>query len=281
MMPSAERLLMAGCGGPKECVMTISMSAIWDESAALIRRESHLLVPVALATVGIGSMISGLTQPETPAAGLGATGVLGFLVGNILVMLGTLALSALALMPGMSVGESIRLALARLPKMLGIAAMFVIALIVMMIPVAIILAMSGAAISPNMTAEDLPGVAILCALVIVAALIYVSARLITMSAAIVDRNPPIIEAIRSSFASTSGIVAKIVGVLLLFFIVTLVASGAVASISGILFGMLGKAVGAPLLGTGLTVLVTGMVSALLSIVSSVFAAMLYRKLSVQ
>ena len=261
--------------------MTISMSAIWDESAALIRRESHLLVPVALATVGIGSMISGLTQPETPAAGLGATGVLGFLVGNILVMLGTLALSALALMPGMSVGESIRLALARLPKMLGIAAMFVNALIVMMIPVAIILAMSGAAISPNMTAEDLPGVAILCALVIVAALIYVSARLITMSAAIVDRNPPIIEAIRSSFASTSGIVAKIVGVLLLFFIVTLVASGAVASISGILFGMLGKAVGAPLLGTGLTVLVTGMVSALLSIVSSVFAAMLYRKLSVQ
>jgi hypothetical protein len=261
--------------------MSISMSAIWDESAALIRRESHLLVPVALATVGIGAVISGLTQPETPAAGLGTMGMLGFVMGNLLSLLGNLALMALALMPGMSVGESLRLAVARMPKMLGIVAVFLITLIVMMIPIVIILKISGAPISANMTAEDLPGVAILMALIVGAALLYASARLLTLSAFVVDRNPPIIEAIKSSFASTNGIVAKIIGVLLLFFVVTLVVSGAVASLSGILFGMLGKAVGAPLLGKGLTVLATGLVSALLSIVSTVFAAMLYRKLSTQ
>lgn len=261
--------------------MPISMSAIWDESAALIRRESHLLVPVALATVGIGSVISGLMQPETPAAGLGAMGALGFVLGNILGLIGNLALMALALMPGMSVGESLRLAVVRLPKMLGIVALFLIVLIVTMIPIMIILKMSGAPISANMTAEELPGVAILMALIVGAALLYISARLLTLSAVVVDRNPPAIEAIKLSFASTRGIVAKIVGVVLLFFIVTLVVSGAVASISGIVFGMIGKAVGVPLLGKGLTVLATGMVSALLSIVSTVFAAMLYRKLSSQ
>jgi hypothetical protein len=257
------------------------MSAIWDESAALIRRESHLLVPVALATVGIGSVISGLTQPETPAEGLGAMGALGFILGNILGLIGNLAMMALALMPGMSVGESLRLAIARMPKMLGIVAVFLIALIVMMIPIVMILKMSGAQISADMSPEDLPGIAILLVLVVGAALLYVSARLLTLSAIIVDRNPPAIDAIKSSFASTRGIVAKIVGVLLLFFVVTLVVSGAVASLSGILFGMLGKAVGVPLLGKGLTVLATGMVSALLSIVSTVFGAMLYRKLSSQ
>ena len=261
--------------------MSISMSAIWDESAALIRRESHLLVPVALATVGIGSVISGLTQPETPAAGLGAMGALGFILGNVMGLIGNLALMALALMPGMSVGESLRLAIARMPKMLGIVALFLIALIVMMIPIVIILKLSGAPISANMTAEELPAMAILSVLIVGAVLLYASARLVTLSAAVVDRNPPVIEAIKSSFAATRGIAAKIVGVVLLFFVVTLVVSGAAASITGILFGMLGKAVGAPLLGKGLTVLVTGMVSALLSIVSTVFAAMLYRKLSTQ
>ena len=261
--------------------MSISMSAIWDESAALIRREGHLMVPVALATVGIGSVVSGLAQPETPAAGLGVIGVLGFITGNILGLIGNLALMALALMPRMSVGESLRLAIARLPKMLGIAAVFLVALIVMMIPIAIILKMSGAPISASMTAEELPALAVLSALIVGAVLLYVSARLLTLSATVIDRNPPVIEAIKSSFASTRGIAAKIVGVVLLFFVVTLVVSGAAASISGILFGMLGKAVGAPLLGKGLTVLVTGMVSALLSIVSTVFGAMLYRKLSAQ
>ena len=261
--------------------MSISMSAIWDESAALIRRESHLMVPVALATVGIGSVISGFTQPETPAAGLGASGAFGFVIGNILSLIGNLAMMALALMPGMSVGESLRLAVARMPKMIGIVALFLIALIVMMIPIAIIIKMSGAPISANMTAKDLPAVAVLSALIVGAVLLYVSARLLTLSATVVDRNPPVIEAIKSSFAATRGIAAKIVGVVVLFFVVTLVVSGAAASISGILFGMLGKAVGAPLLGKGLTVLVTGMVSALLSIVSTVFAAMLYRKLSAQ
>jgi membrane-anchored glycerophosphoryl diester phosphodiesterase (GDPDase) len=261
--------------------MPISMSAVWDESAALIRRESHLLVPLALATVGIGSVISGLTQPQTPAAGLGATAAIGFIVGNLFTLVGTLAIIALALTPGISVGESLRLALARMPKMILIGILFVVAIIALMIPLAVILGLSGVPISASMAPQDLPGVVVLAALMIGALLLYISARLLTLSATMVDRNPPIIEAIKSSFSSTGGIATKIIAVLLLFLLVTIVVSGAVAAISGILFGMIGKAVGAPLLGKGLTVLVTGMVSALLSIVSSVFAAMLYRKLSAQ
>ncbi|MEK6638287.1 MAG: hypothetical protein AABY88_09415 [Pseudomonadota bacterium] len=261
--------------------MPISMSAVWDESAALIRRESHLLVPLALATVGIGSVILGLTQPETPADGLNAIGVLGFISGNILTLIGHLAMVALVLTSGISVGESLRLAVARTPKMLGIFVIFMLALIAMMIPVGIILKMSGVAVSASMSVKDLPAAVGFSVLVVAAILLYVSARLLTLSAAVVDRNPPAIEAIKSSFASTSGVAAKIVGVLLLFYVVSLVVTGAAGSISGIIFGMLGKAIDAPLLGTGLAVVVTGMIGALLSIVSAVFAAMLYRKLSAQ
>jgi hypothetical protein len=261
--------------------MPISMSAIWDESAAMIRRESHLMVPLALATVGIGAVISGMTQPETPGAGLGLAGILGFVIGNILNLIGNLAIMVLALMPGMSVGESLRLAMARLPKMLGIAAIFLIAILVMMIPIAVIIGMSSAGINQNMTFQELPPVAIFVVLVISLVLFYFIARLLTLTAMVVDQNPPVIEAIRSSFTATRGITMKVVGVVLLFLVVTIVVSAAAGSIAGILFGMLGKAVGAPLLGKGLTVLVTGMISALLSIVSTVFGAMLYRKLSTQ
>jgi hypothetical protein len=261
--------------------MPISMSAIWDESVVMIRRESHLMVPVALATIGVGAVISGLTQPETPAAGVGAIGIFGFVIGQILGLIGNLAVMALALMPGMSVGESLRLSIARLPKMLSIAVIFVIAVVVLMIPVAIFLKISGASVNLNMTAEELPAMAVLSALIVGALLLYISARLLTLSAVVVDRNPPVIEAIKSSFAATHGIAGKIVGVVLLFLVVTLVISGAAASISGILFGMIGKAVGAPLLGTALATLVTGMVSALFSIISTVFGAILYHKLSAQ
>jgi hypothetical protein len=257
------------------------MSAVWDESAALIRREQKLLIPVALATIGIGSFISGFTQPETAGAGLGIAGIVGFIIGNILSLIGNLAIMALALMPGMSVAESLNLAMSRLPKMLAVAGIFLIGVIVMIIPVALAIGFSGEPISENMTLQELPAIAILVVAIVSLVLFYLLARLITLTAVIVDQNPPAVEAVRSSFMATREIAAKVVGVMLLFLVVTLVVSGAATSISGILFGMIGKAVGAPFLGKGLAVLVTGMISALISIVSTVFAAMLYRKLSAQ
>jgi hypothetical protein len=261
--------------------MSVSMSAIWDESSAMIRRESHLMVPVALATVGIGGIISGLTQPETPAAGFGAIGLLGFIIGIVFQIIGNLAIIALTLMPGISVAESLRLAMSRLPKMIGISFLFLVMLFVMMIPAGFIVSMSGATLSADMAARDLPPITFLLVLLIGAVLIFFSARLLTLSATVVDRNPPIIEAIKSSFRATEGMASKIIGVALLYFVVTVVITSAVAAISGILFGMIGKALAAPLLGKGLTVLVTALVSAALSIIASVFAALLYRKLSTQ
>lgn len=257
------------------------MSAIWDETAAMMRREGHLMVPVALATVGIGGMISGITQPETAAEGLGAIGLLGFIIGIITQIVGNLAIIGLALTPGMSVAESLRLALNRFPKMLAIGGLFLIALLIMMIPVAAIIKFNGTPISAGMTVQNLSPIALLLILFIGAVMLFFTARLMTLSAMIVDRNPPLFDAIKSSFAATRGIAGKIIGVALLYFIVTIVITGAVGAIAGILFGMIGKVVGAPLLGKGLTVLVTGLVAALLSIVSSVFAAMLYRKLSAE
>lgn len=261
--------------------MPVSMSAIWDETAAMMRRESHLLVPVALATVGVGGMISGITQPQNPADGLGMIGLLGFVIGIIFQIIGNLAIAGLALKPGISVAESLRLAMNRLPKMLVISALFVIALFLLGIPVAAILVLGGTPIGVGMTVENLPPIALLLILLIGILLLFFSARLITLLPAIVDRNPPVFEAVRSSFAATRGIVGKIIGVALLYFIVTLVVTSAITAVSTLLFGMIGKAVGAPVLGIGLTILVAAIVGALFSIVSSVFAALLYCKLSTQ
>ena len=259
--------------------MPISMSSVWDESIALIKRERHLMLPLALATIGVGSAASEMMQPAMPGAPTSAVGALGMIAGLFLNVIGSLALTALALTPGISVGDSLRLGVARLPKILGIVVIFVLATFVMMIPLILTLGASG--ITEKVDFSALPPIALFIALVIGAVIIYLGARLLTINALVVDSNPPIIDTIKASFAATQGIAGKIVGVILLFLVVTIVVGGAAAAIFGLLFGMIGKAIGAPLLGKVLVALINGLVSALLSIVSTVFVAMLYRKLSAE
>ena len=38
----------------------ISMNQIWDDSIAFIRRESALLVPLALATIYVADVVAGI-----------------------------------------------------------------------------------------------------------------------------------------------------------------------------------------------------------------------------
>ncbi len=259
--------------------MPISMSSVWDESVAMIRKERHLLVPLALATIGVGSAISGYAQPKIAASESVALATFGFIVGTALSLIGNLAVMALALTPGLSVGDALHTAVARLPKFLGIIAVFALAISILMIPLILVLAASG--VNEKMAMSELPPAAALCAFASIAVIFYFGARLITLNAVVVDRNPPIIESIKSSFAITRALTAKIIGVTILYIIVAVVIGGATSSIFGLAFNLIGKAIGSPVFAPVMSALVNGMVSALLSIVSTIFVATLYRRLSAQ
>lgn len=259
--------------------MTISMSAVWDESLVLLKRERQLLVPLALATIGIGSAASALIRPETVQAGTSVTTIAAMLAANLLNLIGSLAIIALVLKPGLSVAEGLRLAIARMPKIFAFVLLSFFAIVVAAMPIG--LTMTSGAISAQTAFSDLPPLALLLTLVGLLILVYFGLRLVTLNVIIIDTNPPLGTAINAAFAQSQGLVLKLIGVTLLFFIVGAVLSGAILSVLGSLFTLIGESLGLPLLGKTIGALAGGMIDALLSMLAAVFVTKLYQKLSAQ
>ena len=103
---------------------TISIGKAWEEAVAFIRREATLLFPVALLFVALpGLIVQEMTPPQLqewfaqpkadaiPAMPPGFA--LSMLLGIVIIWFGSLALFALALRPGISVGEALRLSFSR------------------------------------------------------------------------------------------------------------------------------------------------------------------------
>jgi hypothetical protein len=260
--------------------MTLSITTIWDESIAFIQRELHLLLPLSLATLALGSagvdIANGLVK-QTDSSGIKLVADLVVLASLTLSLIGQLAITALTLSSGMSVGEALRRGAARFPKLLAIGALVGVAIIAVALPLVMGLSKQGY----DLTAEipQLPAWANIYLLGIVALLMWLSARLLPLIGSLVDKNPPVFAAIAGSFALTKGNFAKLLAVFLLYLVVALVTTSAATSVVGIIFGFLGKALGVELLGKVMAALAGGMVSAALGLVSTVFATKVYQKLA--
>ena len=103
----------------------MSIGKAWEEA-----RESSLLFPVALLFVALpGLILQEMTPPELAKWNLAESTMpqvpgsfwLAMLLAVIIIWFGSLTLFALALRPGISVGEALRLSFARLPVLLGVA----------------------------------------------------------------------------------------------------------------------------------------------------------------
>lgn len=107
---------------------TVSLTNAWDDTRAYLVREAALLVPLALGTMGLGMVILFLAAPEPQPGGQLQPGpwMVWAIPYLLLLALGSLALSALALTPGMSVREALMVAARRLGN--AIAALLLLAL---------------------------------------------------------------------------------------------------------------------------------------------------------
>lgn len=102
-------------------MQSISLAAVWDDTRAYLMREAALLVPVALGTIGLGMVVLFLAVPAPQADGQVQPGpwMLWAIPYLLLLATGSLALSALALVPGMSVREALERAARRLLPTIG------------------------------------------------------------------------------------------------------------------------------------------------------------------
>jgi hypothetical protein len=262
--------------------MPLSVTPIWDETIAFVRRELSLLLPLSFATLAIGDAGVTLVSDRINAAGqAGVSGLVwtGFILAILLTLTGQLAISALTLSGGMSVAEAIKKGVDRLPKLLLVSLVVGLIATAFIIPLLVGLETNGFTIETP--AEQWPWWAQLYLLLFIGVLAWFGTRMLTVSAVIVDQNPKLGGTIRTAFRMTEGHFLRLFALLVLYMAVFLIATNAGSSVIGIIFGLVGKTLSIPYLGKLMAALGGGMVSAIIGMVSTVFTTKLYQRLSVR
>ncbi len=256
--------------------MPLSMQQTWSETVSFVRRESSLLIPLSLSTLALGQagLVMVITEIRSGAAG----GGLPLLIFGcwLLVTLGQLAISALVLMPGSSVGEALRRGASNLPKMAIIVVWTVMIAVLIAAPLTLLLQKGG--LDPNNAAQSLRPQDLLILSPVVILAIWFSVRTLVLHAVLIDKKRSALGSLIDSFKLTKGRTGALLPVVMLFFVIGQLIQMVVALVASLLLTSIMTMLGAPVVGVALASLVAGAAAAAPSAYQSVFSALLYRKL---
>jgi hypothetical protein len=256
----------------------LSIGKAWEESLAFIKREGSLLFPVALLFLSVPmavlqlmippdymQMAPGQTLASLPP--LPGTVKVAMIVAGIVMLIGSLAVYALALRPGISVAEAIRLAIGRLPVVLGAS---------LLVGVALMFVLFGAAMIGGLLSvvTGKGGGVVLAAVAMLAAMLYVSARMLPLSALVIDRRPGVVAALRETLSLTRGQAGRLAAFILVSLILILVVQIAVQSVFGIVGTLLLGQEG----GRSISNIAVALAAGAVNVYLMVFTARIYRQL---
>jgi len=220
----------------------LSISRAWDDSKAAMRRDGRLIGSVALALILFPQAVFATIAPPPELSGVETPGwaPLVMLIVALVGLAGQIAIARLAIGPAASVGEAIGHGVRRAPVVFAAVLMFGLALIVLMIPLALVLigperlkALSEGSRDPAVVRAILP---ILLAIIAIAVRFQLTVPVAAMEAA----GP--IRMLRRSWDLTRGHYWRLLGFLLLVLATALIiqlASQIVGGVVGrLLFGNL-------------------------------------------
>jgi len=260
-----------------------TIQAVWDDSLAFMRRERALLVPLALATLGLGNMVIAMAQAEPSANPADPTALalqVLVLLAAIWMAIGKLGLITLALRSHCSVGEALRHGGARLGIYLITALMIGVIFGLLFAPVVPQFAPYLTQLQHNdFTHIHLARWARLWIAVVAIFVMYVSTRLFVLEAVVVDRKGNPLELLKQSFQATRGVFWRLLLFTLGFSVFALILAAAVAASFGTLFAILGKLIDTPFTGKVLEALVQSVLTAGLGMIEAVFTAKAYQRLT--
>lgn len=259
----------------------VKMGAVWDGTVDVLTGRGAMIVRIALVTL----FLPGLVQDAVPLVlGTGgpariASALLGIVV-LVSTLLGTLALTAAASDPLTDEPAAYRIGAAALPATIGTVLLIGIVFAILLIPGLLLLVQSGfdyraaAAGLPqsNVSLQALGGFAIYLMIFGLIA-IWAGARLLLLYAVIVNERRGV-GAIRRSFELTRGLTLRIIGVVILYAIVILVAVVATQSVVGLIV-RLALGPDSPTLVAFLTSIAVALVTTAASVLQPVFAARLF------
>ena len=254
----------------------MSIGKAWEETVAFVARERSLLFPVALLFVALpGLIVQEMTPPELASwtmkdavPDVPVSFWLAMVLGVVLIWFGSLTLFALALRPGISVQEALRLSLARLPVLLGTALTVVGLLGAAVVAVAIIVVLLTLVAKPLAAA-----LAMLLGVAVGGVMMFVSVRLLLLNPVVIDGNAGVMDSLRHSWALTRGHFWRLLGFILILTLLSAIVGSAAQAIFGVIGGLVGGPDAARLTGG----IAAAAVSTLLQVYILVMLARLYRQ----
>ena len=264
--------------------MTVDMGNVWDRTTEFLSDNFGAIVPVFAGALWLPQMLSSLLGNAVAQSGVSLALQVIILVLALVGIWGQLAVVAQALDPDAS-GPAARAAATR-SFGYGVALSLLVGLImfVLLLPALIALVAGGldlAALARGdaEAARGTPGAGtigfagVYCLVWCVVA-IWFGARVALANSALVAERAGL-GAIARSFKLTRGIVWKMIGVYLLFFVVLAVASSAVTSVFGFIFAWILPDGGPWGPGAIVVAALAGLVGAIGTLVIAAFSAKLY------
>lgn len=278
--------------------MRVTMSDVWDRTTAVMAGRPRMLVTIAALFAFLPLVVQAVLMAQfmpTHALGTSAPGTVppialmrfgsevmavGILIG-IFSLWGNLSLVAASSSPAVtSAGQAIGIGGRRLPVMIGLGLLFILGALAAALPIGVVLGVAGTGLA--LAGGGAPpsaglGGAILTAsflfLLFFVLFMWIFARLFLLVPVIINERLGI-RSFGRSWSLTRGLALRIVGVLILFFIVFAVASGAAQAVLGLVARLLlgpDRIITAQVIGQ----IAGAAVSAMLSVVLAVFSAQLY------
>lgn len=266
----------------------VKMGTVWDRTAEFLSDNIAAILPIALLAFFVPASIEGNFAAATTGAGPGfklLISVLQILFALVSVW-GSLAITAMALDIA-SERSAANIATRRFLPALAVTLVIFVGAALLALPVPVLLAASGydmTVLANGQSAELSTQMTSLIALYGLAAMLlilWLAARLIVATPVVVRENR-VLSAIGQSWSLTRGAALRIVGVILLYAIVSMVAGLAAKTVFGSIFALVAGNDGDGVsLATVMTSIVVGAVQSAFMVIPPAFIAKLYLALTAQ
>ncbi len=224
----------------------LSISRAWDDTRDIVKRDGRLLAVIVAALILLPTALANLVNPSVPGAVVEprVTHSMLELLLALIMQAGTLAVTAVALKPGTSVGEAISTGLRKLLPALGALLLFVLPILfVLGTIVGVSIGADGAAdLEARLAAGDVPGAVVWSILIGAFLLIFLTIRFMLVGpVAVAESNNPV-AILKRSWALTGGHFWRLLGYIV---VLGLAAGLAMLAISLVFGGIIIAALGDP------------------------------------
>jgi hypothetical protein len=263
----------------------VKMSIVWDRTAEFLSDNIAAVLPIALLTFFVPASIQGNFAAAMTGAGEALKILLAVLqvVFALASLWGSLAITAMALDIATE-RSAANIATRRLIPALVVSIVMIVVASALVLPVPGILAFNGYDMAAMARGEDVnmsmgvAGFVVLYLLALTLFLLWLIARLVVATPVVV-RESRVLSALGESWRLTRGSGLRIVGVIILFAIVSWVAALAAKTVFGSIFALVAGNGEGVTLSSVMTSIVVAAVQSAFMVIPPVFTAKLYLALT--